>query len=523
MKSLSPRAERYGLAGLLFLLGLLARLPNWGRSGFWLDECITAYRVVDLHTVFTMNDASPWFYPLVVYVSTLFLGATETGLRLPSLLAGAALGPALFLILRSRWSRSSSLFIGLLGVFNPLSLHYAQEARVYAVAMLLAVVWFGLLRELLYPVDEEPPAFGVVAGLVVLSPMLALCHHYCLFVGAAGLLVAILRLAGCPDLRKMALKPLLAAYGLTLALWLPTMFLFTLSHAKMQVDAKFNPYAPHAPPDIVFRFALGTPLNPFRNFDLVCTAAVVLGTAMLFLALGRSRERSEWAWGTQYLFCLLVTVAAHSVVPSYVGGRYDTPFLGIALVTLGLAVVSIPNLNLRYMVMALILLSQVMGCARFWWITMPKSACRSMAQFIATEKPDLVLCTLPKDFDALYLMPMVYYVHRRLGSEIPIMEIPRFKEVPDEFVSPSVHYLLYQELQEIPREETLGRLRETLEQHGEVAILGLEPQMAALGPVLNDYVVKKGVFFQGYNEGKTLVLIVGDRKASEGAPAQGSN
>lgn len=511
-RKLESRPQIIMACVLLFSLGLIARLPHWGASGLWLDECITAYRVANLHSVFTTNDASPWFYPLVVWISTCLFGSGESGLRLPSLIAGAALGPSIFLILRERWPKHTAIFGALLGVFNPLSLHYAQEARVYALGMLLAVVWFGLLRNLLYPLSDDPPSKFLTVALVTLSPMLALCHHYSLYVGAAGALVATARLSSAPDLRKRVLKPLLIAYAVTLALWLPTMLVYTLGYAKKQVESQTNPFAPHATSDTVLGSILGTPLNPLYDLGLSSFSSLVLGASVLFLALGLSWSRSAWSWGGGYLTCILLTMLGHAYVPNYVGGRYDTAFLGIALVNLALALSYVPKPALRYFAMGLVLVSQLYGCWKFWSIPVPKSGSNAMAEFIEQEKVDLVLLTLPHDFDPLYLMPMAYYLHEVGGSDVPILEMPRFQAVPDSFVSPGVHYLLYSELLKIPQSEAQRKLREALDQHRKVAVVGQDTQLDALVPVLKDYNIEKSSRFPSYLDGSPLVLIVSGRR-----------
>jgi len=508
---------------LLFCLGLAARLPNWGWSGLWLDECITAYRVVDLHTVFTLNDGSPWFYPFVVWLSTTLLGSSDTALRLPSLLAGAALGPAIYLVVRQRCPISVALFPALLGVFNSYSLHYSQEARVYSFGMFLAVLWFGALFALLDPADDKPPSRGLVTSFIALSPMLALCHHYCLFVGASGAIVAAIRLAGDPDLRARVLKPILAAYGLTVLLWLPSMLMFTLSTAQQVGSAQPNPYAPHLSYDVAVQHLLGTVLSPYRFSDWMTTAGFVMGAAVLCLALGLPGRRREWYFGMEYLLCLGFVVAANAVVPNFVSGRYETVFLGIALATLGLAVSLVANRFLRIGLMVVLLGGQLYACNTYWQVSVPKSSSLEVAQFIAANKPDLVVATLPRGFDPIYLMPMTYYLHKEYRLDLPIMEIPRFQMVPDGFIPPTDYYLLYHELLAVPPAEVLQKLKATLDSRGTVAIIGQDAELNALVPVLQDYTIRTSSVFGAFNEGLTRVLILDtQRPRDEGAESEDS-
>lgn len=83
-----------------------------------------------------------------------------------------------------------------------------------------------------------------------------------------------------------------------------------------------------------------------------------------------------------------------------------------------------------------------------------------MADFIAKEKPGMVLSTLQKYFDPRYLMPIAYYLRRDHSLNIPVIEVPRFLVVGDRFVSPTVHYLLCRQLKGSPPQETHQKLRE---------------------------------------------------------------
>lgn len=503
--------RRWSIPAALFLLGLLLRLLNWNRSGLWLDECITAYRVADLHTVFHLNDGSPWFYPLVVWLSTSIMGLSETSLRLPSLLAGAALGPAIYVIVRQRFSTPTALFPSLLAIFNQFSLHYSQEARVYALATLLAVVWSGTLFNLIYPSSEHPPSPRLKICFILISPMFALCHHYCLFVGAGGALTAAIHLRNNPELRARVLSSILAAYALTIAIWLPSMLIFTIDTAKQVSTAQTNPFAAPVPADAAIDAACGTVLNGYLGGQFLGLAATVVLASALVLALGTSPQRPDWFWGILYLFSLCFLILANWWVPNFVGRRYEAPFLGLAIVAIGLVLPKISCRSTRYAIAILLLLSQLGLCLSLWSFPLPKSASREMATFIADAKPDLVMSTLLNGYDAILLMPMTFYLHETRKLPIPIVEIPRFVQVPDGYIPPTAYYLLYDELHAIPQEEANRKLRDTLRRYKKVALLGQEPEMDRLTSVLKDFTISKHAYFRGYNEGggvTTMVLII---------------
>ena len=75
----------------------------------------------------------------MLWTTTRLLGTSELAVRLPSILAGVALVPLLFLAGSLLYSRRVGWVAALLAVPAPLLVWYAQEARMYALFMALAV------------------------------------------------------------------------------------------------------------------------------------------------------------------------------------------------------------------------------------------------------------------------------------------------------------------------------------------------------------------------------------------------
>ncbi len=488
---------------LLFFAGLAARLPNWGRSGLSFEECIVAYRVSDFSTVFSQNDGNLWFYPFLVWLFSSVFGSSETALRLPSLLAGAALGPAIFLILRQRWSGAAALFPAAMATLNPLSLSYSQEARGYSLAMFLSLLWFGLLWRLLYPEPEASRPKPLVAAFVVTSLMLAVSHHYCLCVLLSGAVLASVRLFCEPSLRRDALRPLLAGLGSALGIWLLSTMLATRSGTS---TGSFNPAVSIMDLDKLLRMTLASSLSAVGNYDWVGLTGVFVIASLAGLALGRPSTSPEWAWGAQPLLCLVFVVLGRSVLGDFASLGDESVFLGIILVSLGLGVSKIFNPVVRAVAMALLLTSQVYACLGVYQLAAPKSNSREMAELIRSQEPDLLIATLPEGHNPRYHMPMTYYLHQRFGTDIPIVETPSFEVVPDGFLSAADYQARYSEFLAVPQNEVQEKLRAALEGHRTVVVIGQEPELRALESVLKDYSVSRAENFSSLTEGNTIVV-----------------
>jgi hypothetical protein len=111
--------------------------------GLWVDEAISVRQArLPLGTMLqelAATDVHPPLHHLMLWATTRILGVSELGVRLPSILAGVALIPLLFYAGSLLYSRRVGWVAALLAVPSPLMVWYAQEARMYALFMALAV------------------------------------------------------------------------------------------------------------------------------------------------------------------------------------------------------------------------------------------------------------------------------------------------------------------------------------------------------------------------------------------------
>jgi Dolichyl-phosphate-mannose-protein mannosyltransferase len=154
------------VAGLM-AAGLAVRLLMF--RGIWLDEAIGVDQaqmslpamIDDLRE----TDRHPPLYQLILWFTVRVLGAGEMAVRLPSIVFSLALVPALFVTGRILFDRRTGLAAAALGTIAPLVIWYGQEARMYALLMLLATlaVWaqVRVLR------DGRPRNWVLYAGITI--------------------------------------------------------------------------------------------------------------------------------------------------------------------------------------------------------------------------------------------------------------------------------------------------------------------------------------------------------------------
>jgi uncharacterized membrane protein len=129
------------LGGLILAgLGLRLAVPR----GIWLDEAITIHQAhLSLHDLFRnlyYGDRQPPLYHLTLWATVRAFGDSEFAVRLPSLIAGTLIIPALYGLGRELYDRRTGLIAGALAAVSPLLVWYSQEVRMYELASL-----FGLL------------------------------------------------------------------------------------------------------------------------------------------------------------------------------------------------------------------------------------------------------------------------------------------------------------------------------------------------------------------------------------------
>jgi mannosyltransferase len=179
---------------LLTLLGLLARIFRVEANGFRNDEMYSLWMASHslpelLRRSFVYGDDAtpPTFYALLHVF--MLIGRDPWAVRLVSVLAGTALVWVTFELAHSLFDLRTAVLSGLLMSISPFSIEYAQVARAYTLAAVLAVVSVYLFSRL--PLSRARP---VIIWLYVVSTLTALATHYVtgIIVIFENLIVAVL-------------------------------------------------------------------------------------------------------------------------------------------------------------------------------------------------------------------------------------------------------------------------------------------------------------------------------------------
>jgi mannosyltransferase len=337
----------------IIVLGAALRIYGLGTESLWLDEASTARRMGMSFADLSSDAGVGVHLPLYFWISEIWCGiagTSEFALRFPAMVFGVLgilmvyyLGCRLFTPAAGRWG---AFFTAI----NPYLIHYSQEARPYTLFMFLALAsWYYMLR--LY----KDASAGNVAGYAVsttaalyshpFGPMIVLSH-------AAGLLI-FRRVRGY-RITHHTLRPLLAAFGIPLLLYLPMVFRMFEQFMLKTTGESATSWIPT--PGIIELF--GASVRYFMDPKLGFAVLIIVTLAGLFRI---SVDRKAWpsvmfCFSIWISFILIPWLVSITVTPLFVV-RYTIPVLPIILIILGWAIAGFEMLPRRIIITLLLILT----------------------------------------------------------------------------------------------------------------------------------------------------------------------
>lgn len=207
----TPRAQWFlwGVVGLTALAAAV-RFSTLGLQSYRHDEAVTAGRVLvsglsqTMHLVWSSESTPPLYY-LLAWLWMHPFGVHEVGLRSLSALLGTATVPVAYLIGRELIGRRAGLVTAAIVAVNPMLVWYSQDARAYALLVLLSAAAF------LFFLRARRTGRGRDLAWWAVFSALALATHYFAFFPLA--IEAVWLLATARRMRSV----LLAIGGIALA------------------------------------------------------------------------------------------------------------------------------------------------------------------------------------------------------------------------------------------------------------------------------------------------------------------
>jgi 4-amino-4-deoxy-L-arabinose transferase-like glycosyltransferase len=203
------------LVGALTVAGAALRFATLDLQSFWHDEAVTVGRVLDPSLLKTLDhvpgsEATPPLYYVLAWAWTKVFGSGEVGIRSLSAVFGTATIPVAWWGGRALVSRAAGIGAAALAAFSPYMFWYSQEARAYALLVLLCAASLAFFGEALRRREGRWLAWWAAVSVLAL-----LTHYFAVFVVGPELALLVWLL---PDRRRSVLSAgaAVAAVGLAL-------------------------------------------------------------------------------------------------------------------------------------------------------------------------------------------------------------------------------------------------------------------------------------------------------------------
>ena len=164
------------------LVATALRFPTLDLQSFWIDEGFTVQLLRKdfggMLDGIPVTEKTPPLYYVLAWLWTRPFGTGEVGVRSLSALAGVLTVPAAFALARELVSERAGLIAAALVAVNPLLVWYSQEARAYALLVLLSVlaILYGA-RASRERESARPLVLWAIASALALAT-----HYFALFV-----------------------------------------------------------------------------------------------------------------------------------------------------------------------------------------------------------------------------------------------------------------------------------------------------------------------------------------------------
>jgi mannosyltransferase len=326
------------ICGLTALMGVF----TLGAKSIWHDEAFSAavarLGFPTMWRVITRGDTFNGLYYTVLHL-WVHGGVGETWLRLPSVIFGIFAVGALFVLNRRLFGTPVGVVSSLLLAINTFFVQYDQEARTYALAVLLVVLATYLLTVALdRPSIWRWVVYGAVCALAVYA------HFFAAFVITTHILSFPLAR------RRPRLGHVVAAYGVTAILVAP---LLTIT---LRADTLQRPFIPKP--------TLGSLQSLFLNLTgggglratgpRLLLVAYFVACSVAVLAIGKAFARrlrsaggdQTWQYGLAFLWLVVPVVGSFSVsliwTPIFLA-RYLIVVLPALVTIAAIGIASLPN------------------------------------------------------------------------------------------------------------------------------------------------------------------------------------
>lgn len=386
--------------GALTLLALGLRLYRLGAQSLWIDEVssveVAAQSLADIVTNYQPG-RHPWHgseqAPLAFAVMHLFYrpDAIEVSARLPFALLGSMTVPAVYFCARQWVDKHTALLAAALLAVAPLHVWYSQDARWYALWMLLSTLTYrALARMEARPRRTRLLAYIVISILNVYTFLLSFLLMFC-----QGVSLLLLRGQRTVRLRWFVAAGVMVVVASTPVLWMVMHTLGLVTGTPRPTSLAQVPYTFFAylagysvGPSLTELHSLPRPAAVLREHPVVPLFAAIYGFLMVLGLRAALRQPHlaawllPWAFGPASLVLLLSSVSNITYQ-----ARYSAAALPAILLLVALGITSLRRKSWCVLATAAVIACSAYALAHHYWNPRySKEDARAVVEALRSEK-----------------------------------------------------------------------------------------------------------------------------------------
>jgi hypothetical protein len=386
-----------GLAALM-LLSLVLRTNELG-IGFWIDEGLSVgisdRPLADIPHALRLDGSPPLYYVLLHVWMSVF-GTSEEATRALSVVCALLAVPVAWWAANTLFGQRAAWMAAVLTATNPFLTRFAQEARMYALLALLALIACGAFGRAFTGEDSIRARRPWAICLAVTLALMLYTHNWALFFASAcGVVWLFLLWRAAGEGRRTLLITGLVAFGGALLLYLP--WVPTTLYQAAHTGAPWS----EAPPIVALAASVGQMLGKYAQVALILIAGA--GLAKLWSARGGGLSPAGRA--AACLLAIGVITVTLAWISSQVSPAWANRYLAVGLAPLllvaGAGLASAGRLGIAGLLVAAVLAAGDMAPD-------DKSNVRDVAEAIgpSLRAGDLVVSTQPEQIPVLhYYLP----------------------------------------------------------------------------------------------------------------------
>lgn len=355
------------------VVGAVLRLYRLGDQALWIDEVFmitmaTERTLGELLFEVPQFEPHPPLYNVFMWALVPITGTSEVAMRSSSVLFSVCIIPVAYLLVRKLFDRPTAAVTTAFLTVSPLQIWYAQEARMYALLMLLTLVSLYLLVGL-----SEPFSRSHAAGYVGVGVLMGYLHVFGLFVLLAQALYLGLRLIARPsetDLSWRSTAGIYGSIGVLTSPWTGLLLHRVVAPERYPADAAawLQPPAPSALVETFSFLSFGVtkttrPYNVLTHPSEVFLMAVVLCLVVMVGLSAMGELAGESNQLTLVGLWLVVPIGLPFVLSVAVRPMFELRYTVVAapafLILIARSIQSMESRHLRYALIAVILVGML--------------------------------------------------------------------------------------------------------------------------------------------------------------------